>query len=230
VSEEITTNLAATEAVVEEPVEALVVESAAERLARARMLDRQVVQLRGELEQKWFAFARVLAPIHSDHLYFDLGYKNWTEYIDVTLSLPVTTVSNYLLPWRKLLQSGLDPELAKDVPLNRVNDLADIARANDGRIDPELIEQAISAKTRSESRAFKEKIHEEKERLGIEEIREIKLVVQKSLYDLFFHTTNLVCKLAQEPREKRHEILTLEMALVSLIETPEIQAVIKEEK
>lgn len=212
-----------------EPVEAMA-ESPIERLARARALDRQVAQLKTELEEKWFRFTAVLYPIYSEHLYRELGYKNWSSYVQDALKVPVTTIGNYLQPYAKLLSAGIDPSLVADVPLSRISDIATIARANDGRIDPELLEQAKTAHTRSESHAFKERVAEEKERLGIEAVRAINLLVTESLYDLFSTVTNLVAKLAQEPREKRHEILCLEMALVALLETPEIQTVIQEKK
>jgi len=208
---------------------ATVAESSAERLARAKALDKEAQRLRDVLHEKWWSFASVLHPIWKDELWRDLGYNNWSDYIHTTLNLPVTTVGNWLLPMRKLLLAGVDPEIAKEVPLSRVGDLAMLAQASEGRIDPEILEQAKTARSRQETQAFKETVHREKERLGIEDVREIKLIVNESLYDLFSTTTNLVAKLAQEPREKRHEILTLEMALVALIESPEIQEIIKGE-
>lgn len=199
----------------------------AERVARARSLDRQVVALRDDLQERWYKFTTVLFPIYSERLFIELGYRNWSSYVEETLKVPVTTIGNYLQPYARLLGAGIDPSLVADVPLSRVSDLATLARANDGRLDPDLLEQAKTAHTREESRAFKERVAGEKERLGIEPFRTISLLVPESLYDLFKETTFLVAQLAREPMEKKHEILCLEMSMVALQDTPEIRELIE---
>lgn len=193
------------------------------RLERAKFLNEQVLELKNEISQRWYRFVQVLYPIYSEHLYQELGFRNWTTYVEATLKLPVTTVGNYLSPYTKLLSAGVDPSLVADVPLSRVSDLAQIARANDGKLDPEILQQARTARTRDESQAFKSVIAKEKERLGIEPIRTINLLVTETLYDLWRESTKLVAQINGEEVAKKHEVELLERSLVEFLRTDEAQ-------
>lgn len=199
-----------------------------ERLARARYLDRQVQGLRDLLTAKWHSLSSILHPIWEEKLYEELGFRTWSSYLESTFHQPVTTINNYLLPYRRLLQSGLDPATIADVPLSNANELAALARANGGVIDPEILEKAREPHTRQQAQEFREMVRIERRRLSIEEPRKVGITCQESLYTLWRLGCDVTARLDGSPTtERRHEALCLEVALVAFLESEEAKRIME---
>lgn len=198
-----------------------------ERLTRAETLHAELVQLRDAFIEKWARLGQLLYPIHEERLYRELGFQTWTQYIRETLALPVQSANNFLLPYRRLIEAGIDPQSVSDVSRSNALDLADIAQARGGKLDPELLE-AARTHTHEEVREFRDRVHAERQALGLEEVRTLKFLVSESTYNLFWEATKIVAHEDGRPVEKRHEIELLERALVAFIGLEDSQATLAE--
>lgn len=214
-----------------EAIERATLVASAEKLSRAnraRSLHAELLELRDAFVEKWARLGQLLYPIHEERLYRELGFETWTQYVRETLALPVQSANNFLLPYRRLLEAGIDPASVSDISRSNALDLADITQARGGKLDPELLE-AARTHTHEEVHEFKDRIRAEKQVLGIEELRTIKLAVQESTYNLFWEMARVVAHQGGLPApEKRHEVELLERSLVAFLQLDESQATIVE--
>lgn len=155
-----------------------------DRVERAKELHVRTIETLESMAQPWFVIADSLGWIEREQLWRELGYHSWANYVSF-LKIKLQTVMNYIVPFNRLLDSGHNPEVFKELPLSRVSALASIAKVNNGVIEPELIELAKQTGTRKKAQAFNEAVKKAKHESGLEEFRTIKVVVPQSLYDLW---------------------------------------------
>lgn len=184
-----------------------------DRKKLAEELHAKVLERVNNLRERWYDVAEVLHPIWENDLYKELGFKSWGDYVQRIVKEPVQTLNNYLTPYRKLLESGLDPKVMAEVPLSAAGEISTIAKANGGKIDESLVEQAKNANTHEKKRAFREAIHLEKAKLGIESPRTINLIVPESLYDLWNQCLQIIADENGEQVMDKHKNMLLEAAL-----------------
>lgn len=192
------------------------------RTNRAREYDTNVRSLVSTIKQQWYNLARNLHPIWSEQLYRELGFASWTHYTREVFNEPVQTINNFVMPYRNLLQSGVDPARVCDVPMAHINELAAIARANGGNLSDEIIELAKASRSRQGSIAYREVLDAERDRLGIESPREVRVQCEQSLHNLWLAAIKIIAKREKstEPHSK-HASMLLEQMLMEFIISPE---------
>jgi hypothetical protein len=137
----------------------------------------------------WLELAEALAPIYENEYWHELGFNSWGAYIKA-IGMRVTTAMNSVRPYIELMKANISPRLLEEVPQNRAVELAVVAKASGGKLEPSLIEKAKDTGSRLKAQAFREAIEVEKDKYGIENFRTIKLTVPKSLYEMWSAMVN----------------------------------------
>lgn len=193
-----------------------------DRQSRAKEYDSAVRSLVSTIKQQWYNLARNLHPIWSEQLYRELGFTSWTQYTREVFDEPVQTINNFVMPYRNLLQSGVDPARVADVPMAHVNELAAIARANGGNLSDEIIELAKASRSRQGSIAYKTVLDAERNRLGLESPRQIKIDCEQSLHNMWLEAVKITANIQNDTEVfPKHVTILIENMLIQFLTSAE---------
>jgi hypothetical protein len=141
-----------------------------ERRELATKLHAEIVEVSERLARAWYEIAELLWPVFALELWRELSYAGsdgdevpfscFNEYAEQVVRQPVTTLRNSIYTYHQVKQLGHDPATLKDIRLSRVQDLAKVLKAYDGRPPAEiwepLVEQARVARSRDEVAEYRQ--------------------------------------------------------------------------
>lgn len=146
--------------------------TAEERRELAEKLHEEIVEVSDRLARAWYEIAELLWPVFALELWRELSYRDadgteipfscFNDYAEIVVRQPVTSLRNSIYTYHQVKQLGHDPATLKDIRLSRVQDLAKVLKAYDGRPPADvwepLVEQARSARSRDEVSEYRQQL------------------------------------------------------------------------
>jgi len=111
---------------------------------RARDLDRQVRDIRGEIRTHWLRLGRVLAQIQEALAYRELGFDNFQQYVEARLAISPRWANYLVCMVRKADRFGID---AKQISRLDISKGLEIFRLDDAKKARQLVTSTIRQDT-----------------------------------------------------------------------------------
>lgn len=111
---------------------------------RARDLDRQVRDIRGEIRTHWLRLGRVLAKIQEALAYRELGFDNFQQYVEARLAISPRWANYLVCMVRKADRFGID---AKQISRLDISKGLEIFRLDDAKKAQQLVTSTIRQDT-----------------------------------------------------------------------------------
>jgi hypothetical protein len=157
-----------------------------DRLGFAEYLHGELADETEKMRRAWFRTSQLLDPIDRFHLYRDLGFGSFKDYVTEHVKRKIQSVRNDLNLLRAVESAGLAPESISDVPRPKVEELVKVARTNPGAEALALfIEQAKTARTWKESQEFQGAVSQILREKGVESEDFLRVKVTSSQKALF---------------------------------------------
>jgi hypothetical protein len=193
-----------------------------DRNVRANYFHTEAVKYGFSFIYGWLGLAKALAPIREERLYKELGYATWSEYTNQVFGKPPQTIDTSIRRFTMLKAAGLDPEQFADFLPSRVEELARIAVATGGHLEPELIEKARDTSKKGE---FKVAVRKAKSQLHIEQPIKLEVIMPESLHRQFSVCMEILRILRQDGEIKAADLIGENLA--DFVLRPDVRALLE---